>query len=695
MSTRNSQQSRCIGVKRILLAFSALALIAFAIGISPQPALAQAGVDNPTATGVFQMEGDAQRTGTICWLPIASGGPAIATPGSTAGGNPNKLDSNGCPTVNPAGNAATWSLIQYGSNTDDWSSFVFSLTTGAFTSKAHSLFDPAFVTDAVGSTTDNTFLGTASKDTDDISAWTWNPHGTQDKDDIAHAFAGAYHLANGDTAIYAGMDRFANSGDSTAGFWFVQDSTFALCVGQNLAATGNGGTVANASCTASGTFVGHHSDGDLLLVSDFSQGGAVSTINAFVWNGGGSNCTGSLCLDASRSPAPCDPLFAITATASTADNICGLVNNAFVQTVVTKGGKSTTVLNPTTVATGGWGFSNKVGGTAYRTGEFLEISVDLNKLFPNSSLPCFSTFFSETRSSTSASASLSDLTTPVSFPLCSLSADKTCDTASIVNGNQIQYNFSGHVTNTGSSTIYNPVVYDTYPVTPVGTPVLSQPTGPINSGSNATFSGHFVSSSILSSTDKNRISAAASSVSGGTLNVVCGTNPPTTDANECADWGSPCTVSPSPGLTLAKLCSTCLVSGTDLHVSVNEAFKVCNTGNVNITGITIKDCQGGKYSGASGSQVCSGTEVTIASGVSVGAQVGNTPTCSQVYTNTYVPTTTGVCDNTNNNCSLHDEAIASGTAALGGGAVYANGGVPKGADCPVCPIYTTCSTPTL
>lgn len=672
-------------VPRCLKLLGVFALISLAVALNPSITFAQTGVDNSTSTGVFQTEGDAQRTGTICWLPFASGGPAIATP--LAPGGLTNLDAHGCPTVNPAGNLATWSLISYGSNTDDWSSFLVS--GGAFTSKAHSLFDPAFVTDAVGSQTDNTFLGTASKDTDDISAWSWNPHGTQDKDDIAHAFAGAYHLANGHTAIYAGMDRFANSGDSTAGFWFVQDSTFALCVGAGLAATSNGGTVANTSCTASGTFVGHHTTGDMLIVSDFSQGGAVSTINIFIWNGGGSQCTGSLCLDASRSPAPCDPVLGN-------NTLCGLVNNAFVQTVVIKGGKSTTVLVPATVSTGGWSFTDKGGTTAFQTGEFLEIGVDLNALFTGD-LPCFSTFFSETRSSTSASASLSDLTTPVSFPLCSLTASKTCTTASIVNGNQVQYNFSGSVTNTGSSTLYSPVVYDTPPSSTVaGSLSITQPTGPIpgNTSTNGGFTGSFISTSILGSTVKNRISAAASSNSGGTpLNVVCGTNPPTTDANECSDWGSPCTVSTSPGLTLNKLCSTCLVSGTDLHVSVNEAFKVCNTGNVTISGITVKDCQGGTYSGSPGSQICSGTEVTITSGLSLGPQVGTTPTCSSVLTNTYTPTSTGVCTGTS--CSLHDEAIASGTGALSSGTVYANGGVPKGADCPVCPINTTCTTPTL
>lgn len=101
-------------------------------------ALAQ-GVDNSGATGVFQMEGDATRTATVCFLPLASGGPAIATPGSYPPG------STQCPTVNPSGNLAVWTLINFGANTDDWSSFAFS--NGQFTSKGHSLFRPAFVTD--------------------------------------------------------------------------------------------------------------------------------------------------------------------------------------------------------------------------------------------------------------------------------------------------------------------------------------------------------------------------------------------------------------------------------------------------------------------------------------------------------------------------------------------------------------------
>jgi hypothetical protein len=642
-------------------------VLALAIGALPQAALAQSGVDNSTSTGVFQTEGDAQRTGTICWLSFANGGPAIATPGSTGGGNPNKLDINGCPTVNPAGGAATWSLISYGSNTDDWSSFAFS--GGVFTSKAHALFTPAFVTDATNSQTDNTFLGASSKDTQDISAWNWNPHGTQDKDDIAHSFAGAYRLANNHTALYAGMDRFANAGDSTAGFWFVQDSNFALCTGFHLAA-GLSGNVTNNSCTAAGTFVGHHFDGDLLVVSDFSVGGAVSTINVFVWQGG------NLVLDATRSPAPCDP-------ATGNSTLCGLVNNAFTQVLNRKGSP---VLNATTVATGGWTFGDKGGFAAYQTGEFLEIAIDLNDptLFPNGA-PCFSTFFSETRSSTSVGAALSDLTIPVSFPLCSLNVSKTCTTAEIVNGNQVKYNFSGSVSNTGSSTLYAPVVYDTPPASIVGTVTLNQPAGPINAGSSATYTGSFVSSTLLTN-EKNRVSAAASSNQSGTpLNVICGDNPPTA-TGQCADWGSPCSPTITSGLTITKACKSCLVaSGGDVHVTVSEAFKVCNSGNTNVTGLTVRDCRG-TISGAPGSQTCSTGFVSILSNGSLGPGTPQNPTCTAQLSSSYTPT--GLPDANGN---YADQVIAQGTAAFVG-TVFANNGVPVQASCPVCPIQTDCST---
>src|SRR5207244_6611132 len=75
---------------------------------------------------------------------------------------------------------------------------------------------------------------------------------------------------NGDQILYAGLDRYDNSGDATAGFWFFQNP-----IGENPNVTTNGGH----------PFTGTHADGDVLLVSDFTTGGSVSTIKVFVWRG--------------------------------------------------------------------------------------------------------------------------------------------------------------------------------------------------------------------------------------------------------------------------------------------------------------------------------------------------------------------------------------------------------------------------
>src|SRR5215475_3309673 len=84
----------------------------------------------------------------------------------------------------------------------------------------------SFVTDAVNTGADDIFQGGGSKDTMGIQKGPWLSTASkpQAKDDITHAYAAAYTLTNGDTAIYFGMDRYDNSGDATAGFWFFQDS---------------------------------------------------------------------------------------------------------------------------------------------------------------------------------------------------------------------------------------------------------------------------------------------------------------------------------------------------------------------------------------------------------------------------------------------------------------------------------------
>jgi hypothetical protein len=113
------------------------------------------------------------------------------------------------------------------------------------------------------------FTGGGSKDPDNIPSWKWknDTGGLPDKSNIRESFAASYTTTNGDELLYFGADRFDGSGDAAIAFWFLQDE-----VAQ---------TPENAS---NGTFTGEHQEGDVLVISNFSNGGVVSTITVYEWN---------------------------------------------------------------------------------------------------------------------------------------------------------------------------------------------------------------------------------------------------------------------------------------------------------------------------------------------------------------------------------------------------------------------------
>src|SRR5690349_11471299 len=121
------------------------------------------------------------------------------------------------------GNATT-------ATTHDWDQ-VYAGTSGAIAT--------GFLTDRVNSGQDDIFQGGGSKDTLGIQSGKWLFTGSkpQAKDDITHAFASAYtDPSNGHLILYAGLDRFDDSGDATAGFWFFKNP-----IGENAGVTTNGG----------------------------------------------------------------------------------------------------------------------------------------------------------------------------------------------------------------------------------------------------------------------------------------------------------------------------------------------------------------------------------------------------------------------------------------------------------------------
>lgn len=111
------------------------------------------------------------------------------------------------------------------------------------------------------------FTGGGSKDPNDISQWARKDGagGLPAKDNLLHSFAARYPSTSQGDVLYFGSDRLDNSGDAQQGFWFFQNSI-------------------SLNGTSSGTFNGVHKNGDLLLVSDFSNGGTTSTITVYKWN---------------------------------------------------------------------------------------------------------------------------------------------------------------------------------------------------------------------------------------------------------------------------------------------------------------------------------------------------------------------------------------------------------------------------
>ena len=292
----------------------------------------------------------------------------------------------------------------------------------------------AFVTDKVNSNTDDIFQGGGSKDTLGIQQgrWLFTDSKPQPKDDITHAYAAAYtDPSNGHLILYAGLDRFDNSGDATAGFWFFKNE-----ISENPNVTTNGGH----------PFVGTHSDGDILLVSDFTQGGSVSTIKVFRWTG--NDATGGLVAVSTGNPS--------------AGNTFAIVNGA-----------------PISVP---WSYTNKSGANQPAAGEFLEEGIDVTALGLEG---CFASFLAETRSSQSPTATLSDFVVG-NFPLCSLAATPFNGISKV--GDPITYPLT--VTNTGAMPLFIQSVTDTLLGTIVSNHALRSPgAAGVNSAVTAISSG--------------------------------------------------------------------------------------------------------------------------------------------------------------------------------------------------------------
>jgi hypothetical protein len=272
------------------------------------------------------------------------------------------------------GDVSSSTTTSVGGNTQtiDWDALFDSTGTpktlpAGFTASG---FDRDFVTNTDGSfnTSDQTTFSTGSKDTlNPTPGWQCNfDNNVNSKIDIMNAYAAAYTAANGHQILYFALERNANTGDGNVAFWFLQDDVGCVSTGPSAAFTGN------------------HQDGDLLVVSAFTNGGGVSTIDVYRWNGGAG---GSLGTTSVAHGVDCK-------STGPGDAVCATTNSG--------------ALPITGNITTPWPTSNKQDGpgTTLRISEFFEGGIDLTQA--NIAGKCFNVFIGDTRSSQSLTATLFD-----------------------------------------------------------------------------------------------------------------------------------------------------------------------------------------------------------------------------------------------------------------------------------------------
>jgi hypothetical protein len=246
----------------------------------------------------------------------------------------------------------------------------------------------------------------SGKDIQDITEWAWKNEagGLPDKDNLLNSYAARYSVLpgtdrtgscpngtgdlDGDNVVtppevafdatvpcvvlFFGADRYDGSGDAHMGFWFFQNQI----------------TLGNQKSGGGFTFNGVHAAGDLLILSNFTNGGTVPTINVFAWD--------PACLGAGKPAASCadknlrrlaNPGTASCLTSPQSDPFCAIVNNGTIDVA--------------------WPFVDKGGNNGViPAGEFYEGGLNLSLL--GLADECFSSVSAETRSSTSTDATLKD-----------------------------------------------------------------------------------------------------------------------------------------------------------------------------------------------------------------------------------------------------------------------------------------------
>ena len=355
--------------------------LAFALRVTPAFAVHD--------EGIFQLDGDAKAS------TCSGNGPGISSFGDSVGCTGEDWDDlYTCTGGGSLGSTCT-SAIPCDANSDGVLSGT-ECTTNHAAAIALLAVDPSPL---------SIFTGGGSKDEQDITQWQWIDGSVPDKDDLIEAFAALYVAPPGTMSggvsvaghkiVYFGANRLAVNGDAQIGFWFLQNPV------------GLGGTGQHASPFVDTSVGGavSHKIGDVLILSNFVQGGGSSNIQVYVVNkvtsgkcptgsvetkaGTGAICLVQLINGTAGQNGVCNS--ATTSPAVPADAACAATNGAVV-----------TALDPAFTAKAG------AAGGNYPIVGFFEGGLDLTAIGLGGE--CFPTAIVETRSSQSITAVLKDFT---------------------------------------------------------------------------------------------------------------------------------------------------------------------------------------------------------------------------------------------------------------------------------------------
>ena len=441
---------------------------------------------------------------------------------------------------------------------------------------------------------DDVFTG-GSKDEQDIFEWTIDPtFNAPDKNEIVNAYAAQYLRPSDNHLILVfGMERLDASGDAEIGFWFLQGVSYDNTTGQFTSLTGG---------------QPQHADGDTLVLSHFSNGGGISTIQVYEWVGSGG------------------------------DSDCGAGVTASSVNCLSPGPDALATVNTANV-TVFWPTSDKSAGDCntppctVKTGNFFEGAIDLTGILGTNE--CFTTFLAESRSSTSITAELKDVVGG-EFDTCKITVEKTASPDAVCkdcDGVAGKTNYHYKVCNEGVQTLTNVTLKDDN-----GTPANTADDFNIN-GTFTLLAGECKEFDVLNHVLPNL--GAAPYVVTNTVTATGQGGVTTVTATDTADVAvADCEI------TVTKECDS-----PTPHAGEQLKFKgtVTNTGDAALSNVTVTDDHAGLVLGpttlaAGESKPYSGSYLAV---------LPASPPCESTDTVTAVGTVTGV------GCVVDDTASAT------------------------------------